>query len=284
MGERVITRARRTIFTLGLTLGGTLLASFTVAAQNPSVPLPEAPQAPATAAQAPEQDGAAVTGLVQDVDHAAIPNAHLTLEHNGTHLSESGQTDATGTFRFTGVPPGEYTLVVKAPGFASWKIEDLHLLPGQTFALPEISLGVEALSATVDAITQEDLAEQQITEEEHQRILGVLPNFYVSYLPNAAPLTRKQKFKLAIRVSTDPVTFFTTGVTAAIAQAQGDFADYGPDSRAMHNVIRPSMATGWGPPSSARPCFRRCFIRIRGISIAVMAAWLAALFTLHLRS
>ena len=53
----------------------------------------------------------------------------------------------------------------------------------------------------------EDLAEQQITAEEHQRILAVLPNFYVSYLPDAAPLTRKQKFKLAVVVSRDPVTY-----------------------------------------------------------------------------
>jgi hypothetical protein len=79
----------------------------------------------------------------------------------------------------------------------------------------------------VNAITVEDLAEQQITVEEHQRILGILPNFYVSYVPNAAPLTREQKFKLALHVSYDPVTFFTTGVAAGIEQWQGDFSGYG---------------------------------------------------------
>ena len=86
---------------------------------------------------------------------------------------------------------------------------------------------MEEISTSVNAITMEDLAEQQITAEEHQRILGILPNFYVSYLPHAAPLTRKQKFKLAVVVSKDPVTFFTTGVTAGIEQAEGDFAGYG---------------------------------------------------------
>jgi hypothetical protein len=73
----------------------------------------------------------------------------------------------------------------------------------------------------------EDLAEQQISAEMKQRIIGVLPNFYVSYIPNAAPLTRKQKFKLALKVTVDPVTFFTTGVTAGIEQWQGDFSGYG---------------------------------------------------------
>ena len=98
---------------------------------------------------------------------------------------------------------------------------------GENLVLPPILLGVESISSTVDAITQEDLAEQQISAEVKQRIIGVLPNFYVSYIPNAAPLTRKQKFKLALKVTVDPVTFFTTGVTAGIEQWQGDFSGYG---------------------------------------------------------
>ena len=94
--------------------------------------------------------------------------------------------------------------------------------PGEVVTLTPIELGVESLSATVDAITMEDLAEQQITVEEHQRILGILPNFYVSYVPHAAPLTRKL-FKLAVVVSIDSLTFLTTGVTAGIEQAQKRF-------------------------------------------------------------
>ena len=93
--------------------------------------------------------------------------------------------------------------------------------------MPTVQLGVEGISTSVNAITVEDLAEQQITTEVHQRILGILPNFYVSYVPDAAPLTRKQKFKLAVHVSADPVTYFTTGVTAGIEQWQGDFSGYG---------------------------------------------------------
>ena len=98
---------------------------------------------------------------------------------------------------------------------------------GENFVIPSVELGVESINTSVDAITVEDLAEQQITAEEHQRILGILPNFYVSYIPNAAPLTRKQKFKLAVVVSKDPVTFLTTGVTAGIEQWQNGFSGYG---------------------------------------------------------
>ena len=97
----------------------------------------------------------------------------------------------------------------------------------KTFVIPEVQLGVEAINTSVNAISVEDLAERQITAEEHQRILGILPNFYVSYLPHAEPLTRRQKFKLAVHVSVDPITFLKVGVASGIEQWQNDFSGYG---------------------------------------------------------
>ena len=41
-------------------------------------------------------------------------------------------------------------------------------------------------------------AQEQLKDEEKQRVLGIIPNFYVTYVPNAAPLTPKQKFNLAL--------------------------------------------------------------------------------------
>jgi hypothetical protein len=179
-------------------------------------------------AQLPDAPGISVlSGTVTDADEAIIPNAHITLEDAATKATRTTQSDGTGAFSFLAVPPGKYVVKITAPKFASWKIEDVIIRPGENLFLPPILLGVESISSTVDAITQEDLAEQQISAEVKQRIIGVLPNFYVSYLPNAAPLTRKQKFKLAMKVSVDPVTFLTTGVTAGIEQAQNDFSGYG---------------------------------------------------------
>jgi Carboxypeptidase regulatory-like domain len=188
-----------------------------------------AQQPPATPAiQLPDAPGASVlSGTVTDTDEAIISNAHITLDDVENRATRTTTSDTTGAFSFLAVPPGKYLVKITAPGFASWKIEDVVIRPGESFVLPSILLGVESISSTVDAITQEDLAEQQISAEVKQRIIGVLPNFYVSYIPNAAPLTRKQKFKLALKVTVDPVTFFTTSVTAGIEQWQGDFEGYG---------------------------------------------------------
>jgi hypothetical protein len=184
-----------------------------------STTLPEAPTAPGT-----------ITGLITDTDQAAIPNARITLEEPATRTALlTTSTDVTGAFTLSPVPSGLYRVRIKAIGFASWKVEDITVPPAGSVPLAPIELGVEAIDSVVDAITVEDLAEQQITAEEHQRILGILPNFYVSYLHgNAQPLTNRQKFKLALVVSRDPLTFFTTGVNAGIEQAQGAFAGYGP--------------------------------------------------------
>jgi len=171
---------------------------------------------------------ASVAGVVTDTDDAAIPGAKVRLLAVESKAVRQAESDATGVFSLEGVEPGRYTLTIAAKGFAEWKIRDVLVVhPGENVVVPQVQLGVEEITTSVNAIMIEDLAEEQITAEEHQRILAILPNFYVSYLKQAAPLTRKQKFKLAFRVSTDPVTFMTTGISAGIQDWQGDFAGYG---------------------------------------------------------
>ena len=55
----------------------------------------------------------------------------------------------------------------------------------------------------------------------------MFPNFYATFIWNAAPLTKRQKFGLAWKSTTDPVNFALTGVTAAIEQANDDYSGYG---------------------------------------------------------
>jgi hypothetical protein len=55
--------------------------------------------------------------------------------------------------------------------------------------------------------------------EEQQRVFGIIPNFYVVYDRDAEPLTAKLKFKLALRVSRDPVTIMGVAGFAGIQQA-----------------------------------------------------------------
>ena len=67
----------------------------------------------------------------------------------------------------------------------------------------------------------------EIKDQEKQRVLAVMPNFYVSYRPDAVPLTSKQKFELAWRTVIDPFTFGLNAAIAGAEQAQNEFSGYG---------------------------------------------------------
>ncbi|WP_236657210.1 hypothetical protein [Acidisarcina polymorpha] len=74
------------------------------------------------------------------------------------------------------------------------------------------------------------MATEQVEAAEQQRLFGVLPNFYSSYVWDAAPLTTKLKFNLALRSATDPVTILSSGFLAGVQQAGNTFPGYGQES------------------------------------------------------
>jgi hypothetical protein len=84
-----------------------------------------------------------------------------------------------------------------------------------------------AISEVKVALSQTDVAEEQIKDQEKQLVRGVIPNFYVSYDDQAVPLNSRQKFKLAWKMTVEPVTFGVVAVVAGVQQAQNDFSGYG---------------------------------------------------------
>jgi hypothetical protein len=98
--------------------------------------------------------------------------------------------------------------------------------PGQQPA----SSGASSTSApqtTDDKAQREKTAEEQVKEQEHQRVLGIVPNFNTSYVYGAASLSAKQKFDLAFRSQIDPVAFGVAGFVALIGQAEPSHPGYG---------------------------------------------------------
>lgn len=67
---------------------------------------------------------------------------------------------------------------------------------------------------------------EELNQEEHQRLLGVLPTFNVVLGGTAPPLTPKQKFSLFFHTVIDPAQFVVTGLDAGIEQAQDQFPAY----------------------------------------------------------
>jgi hypothetical protein len=95
---------------------------------------------------------------------------------------------------------------------------------GQAAAQP--AAGAQQSSADQEK-SQRDLADEQLKKQTKQRVLGLVPNFNTSYIYNAAPLTAKQKFKLAFRSEIDPAAFGVAMFVAGLEQAEGTHYGYG---------------------------------------------------------
>jgi Carboxypeptidase regulatory-like domain len=168
-----------------------------------------------------------ITGTVLDQTGAVVAGARVALVIASQSSDREVLSGSDGQFSFANVAPGAFQVSVSLAGFATKKFSGT-LTPGNYYIIPPIALSVatEVTEVRVGLPTVE-LAETQIKDQEKQRVLGIVPNFYVSYVPNAAPLTPKQKFELAWKTTIDPVTFVIVGATAGIQQAENDFSGYG---------------------------------------------------------
>ena len=185
------------------------------------------PQAPAPQqAQSPQTSLGTVGGTVMDPAGAVVIGAVVTLTpENGPTLSTVSAT--AGAFHFADVPAGQYQLTASWPGFTTQTMT-VVVRAGEHTETPAIKLAMAAATSDVEVtLSTREIADFQIKEQERQRILGFLPNFYISYAPHPVPLSAKQKFELALKTNFDPVTFVVTGMIAGFEQARNDYAEYG---------------------------------------------------------
>jgi len=194
-----------------------------------SVPEPQAPRGGASACEVPPnpQLSGSIRGTVVDESGALVAGAQVRLTGDAPSLPQGVSSAQDGQFCFPNIAPGSFQLSITWPGFAPQTFSGT-LKSGEIETVPEIALKVSAeYTDVVVGLTPTEEAEEQIKIQEKQRVLGVIPNFYVSYIPNAAPLNSKQKFELAWKTVADPVTFGLVGATAGVQQAQNHFAAYG---------------------------------------------------------
>lgn len=75
--------------------------------------------------------------------------------------------------------------------------------------------------------SQRETAAEQLKEQEHQRVMGVMATFNTTSNKDALPLSRGQKFQLFLKSSTDPWPFFLAGVVSGIGQADNSYPEWG---------------------------------------------------------
>jgi Carboxypeptidase regulatory-like domain len=214
-----------------------LLCGFPVLAQSPLLPVlhgvesgpVEAPGAETSAgAQLPdEQLPGSVSGTIIDQTGTAVVGARVRLTREDQSPNQEMTTGDDGQFSFANIAPGPFHLTIASEGFSTQSSSGI-LHSGEAYIVPQIALVIAPSITEVKVeLSPIEMAQEQIKEQEKQRVLGIFPNFYVSYVPNAAPLTSKQKFELAWKTTVDPVRFLTVGAIAGGEQATNRFSGYG---------------------------------------------------------
>jgi hypothetical protein len=121
------------------------------------------------------QFNASLSGTVQDNTQAAIPSATVTLTNNDTQAMHTVHSGDAGTYHFSELPPGSYTLTVVATGFQQNTINNIviaaetprglnvTLTPGAATETVNVNGDTEPLLQTTDANIGTSLTNEEIT-------------------------------------------------------------------------------------------------------------------------
>lgn len=108
----------------------------------------------------PANGKASISGTVSDAQGAVVAGAKVSLA-GGANLKKEVESSAGGTFSFTDLDPGTYTLTISAPNFAEKVLADINLTPG--LELP-IDVSLELPSAK-EKVNVESSAVGQVETE-----------------------------------------------------------------------------------------------------------------------
>ena len=210
----------------------------------PDTPLPNSDPQNSAQHNAPAEGSASVAGTVLDASGATVSGADVNLLHGDGSQLHNVVSQANGEFNFTKLPAGSYVVTINAKGFAPFTSAEFGVAVQQAYELPDVSLSVATAAMEVTVRPTEFIAAEQIRAQEKQRLVGFFPNFYTSYIYDAAPLTAKQKFSLATRGTFDPVAMLGIGFAAGIEQATNAYSGYGQGAAGYSKRFAAKFADG----------------------------------------
>jgi len=203
--------------------------AFSTPAQSQQSPVPRPPATGISAAQQlPEQQlTGSINGTVVDRSGDHVVGALITLTREDQSPKQEVLSGDDGQFTFAQLVPGTFRITITARNFTTPTFSGI-LHPGESYMVPPIAMALVSATTQLQVVAaRTEVAEEEIHLQEKQRVLGILPNFYVSYVRDAYPLNSKQKFELAWKTTIDPFTIVLTAATAGIEQARNDFSGYG---------------------------------------------------------
>lgn len=193
-------------------------------------------------AKSEEKRYGTISGRVVDQNGNGVAGTSVQIRCEQESAIQEVQSDEDGRFHFRGVPPGLFQLTATGEGFVPQTISNT-LRPSEDYVVPPIIMHLATVVTEVRVSpSTEEIAQEEFKDLEQQRVLGIVPNYYVSYVGEAVALTPKRKFELALKATTDPATVVAVAAVAGVHQATNRFSGYGQGGQAYAKRFGASYA------------------------------------------
>jgi hypothetical protein len=199
-------------------------------------------------AQAVTAGTGALNGRVVDDSQAVIPGVTVTISSPSLMGTRTAVTDPEGQYRFTAVPPGDYTIVFELAGFRTIRNEGIRIGVGFT-ATVNAELKVATLEESVTVTGQSpvvDTSATQIGNTFDAKQLSALPTSrdYFSLLAGS-PAVQMNRIDIGGSTNGTQQGFSVYGTTGQVrasieglnaTEGTNAFGNY-PDVGAMEEVV-----------------------------------------------
>ena len=118
-----------------------------------------------------------INGTVVDPAGAVVPKAQVVAVEAGRGISHSTETDTSGFYRLTGLPPTTYDVTARAPGFETILQKGLVVTVGSTMQV-DFHLAIATSKAVVEVS-----AVPPIVETERGSEANTITQNYIEDLP-----------------------------------------------------------------------------------------------------
>jgi hypothetical protein len=169
-----------------------------------------------TVAAVAQLSTASLNGVVRDTTGASVLRASVTLHNSDTGVERNTFTNDAGTYVFSDINPGRYTLRVTAPSFSSKQVSDFVLAVNQT----------ATIDIALDAGAQTEIVTVEATSEQLQASSAELGTVIATKQVNDLPLNGRNFTQLLsltpgvapISVGQNSMSGRTGGFAAPIAE------------------------------------------------------------------
>jgi Carboxypeptidase regulatory-like domain/TonB dependent receptor len=199
-------------------------------------------------AQAVTAGTGALNGRVVDDSQAVVPGVTVTITSPSLMGNRTAVTDPEGQYRFTAVPPGDYTVVFELAGFRTVRNEDIRIGVGFT-ATVNAEMKVATLEESVTVTGQSpvvDTSATQIGNTFDAKQLSALPTSrdYFSLLAGS-PAVQMNRIDIGGSTNGTQQGFTVYGTSGQVratieglnaTEATGAFGNY-PDVGAMEEIV-----------------------------------------------